>query len=33
MEDVWKSLIFAVVIGTLFIIFDQWIKVQALWML
>jgi len=33
MEDVWKSRIFAVVVGMLFIIFDQWIKVQALWIL
>ncbi|WP_455925869.1 signal peptidase II [Pseudomonas putida] len=33
MEDVWKSRIFAVMIGMLFIIVDQWIKVQALWML
>lgn len=33
MENVWKSRIFAVLIGMTFIIFDQWIKVQALWML
>lgn len=33
MESVWRSRIFAVVIGIAFIIFDQWIKLQALWML
>ncbi|EIK93316.1 prolipoprotein signal peptidase (Signal peptidase II.) [Pseudomonas sp. M47T1] len=33
MGDVWKSRIFAVMIGMVFILSDQWIKVQALWRL